>query len=198
MRDAYAARAQQYIDLFGGHDSAHEVDTAFVRRHLQQLRGPVLDLGCGPGHWSAYLHGLGVPVIGVDVVPEFIDHARTAHRGPEFRVGPMTEIDVAEQSAAGVLSWFSTIHLPPAEIGAVLRGFRELLAPGGTLVLGYFHSDDDVAAFDHAVVTAYRWPTDRLAAAVTDAGFVEVERVLRQVADRPDRTYAALAARAVP
>jgi SAM-dependent methyltransferase len=154
VRDAYGARAQQYIDAFDGGDRAHEVDAAFIGRHLQHLRGPVLDLGCGPGHWSAYLNGLGVPVVGVDVVPAFVDHASTAHPGPEFRLGEMTSVDLMGHSAAGVLSWFSTIHLAPQAMGAVLRGFRRLLAPGGTLVLGYFHSDDDVAAFDHAVVTA--------------------------------------------
>ena len=36
----------------------------------------VLDLGCGPGQWSAYLHSLGAEVVGVDLVEEFIAHAR--------------------------------------------------------------------------------------------------------------------------
>lgn len=197
MREAYSSKSLQYIDLFDGDWDAHEVDAAFLRRHLGRSQGPVLDLGCGPGYWASYLHTLGVEVTGVDLVPEFIGHARARHPGPDFRLGSMTDMDAPEHSVAGVLSWYSTIHVPPAELGAVLAGFRRLLRPSGILVLGLFAGDDEVTAFDHAVVTAYRWPADLLTQRLADAGFAQVERIERQVADRPDRRYAALAARAV-
>ena len=71
-----------------------------------------------------------------------------------------------------------------------------MLSPSGVLVVGFFDSDDDVAAFDHKVVTAYRWPVDVFARRLAAAGFVEVERRQHQVDGRPDRRYAALVARA--
>jgi SAM-dependent methyltransferase len=157
----------------------------------------VLDLGCGPGYWAGSLHALGIEVTGIDLVPEFVGHARVRHPGPDFRLGSMTDVDAPEHSVAGILSWYSTIHVPPAELPAVLAGFRRLLAPSGTLVLGFFAGDDEILPFDHAVLTAYRWPADLLAQRLTEVGFAEVERVERRVADRPDRRYAALAARAV-
>ncbi len=197
VREAYSSKSRQYIDLFDGDWDAHEVDAAFIQRHLGQSRGPVLDLGCGPGYWAAYMHTLGIEVTGIDLVPEFIGHARARHPGPDFRLGSMTDVDAPEHSVAGVLSWYSTIHVPPAELGAVLAGFRKLLRPSGTLVLGFFASDDAVTAFDHAVVTAYRWPADLLTQRLAEAGLAQVERIERQVVDRPDRRYAALAARAV-
>src|SRR5580765_536254 len=76
VRDAYSTMSGQYIGLFDGGWQDHEDDTALVRRHLTGLSGPVFDLGCGPGHWTAYLHSLGAQVTGVDMVPEFIAHAR--------------------------------------------------------------------------------------------------------------------------
>ena len=57
--------SEQYIALFDGDWQAHVDDTALVRDHLVGLDGAVLDLGCGPGHWSAYLHSLGADVTGV-------------------------------------------------------------------------------------------------------------------------------------
>ena len=104
VRDAYSSRSQQYIDLFDGDWDAHEVDAAFIRRHLHRAQGPVLDLGCGPGYWTAYLHRLGAQATGIDVVPEFIEHARATHPGPEFRLGSMTDVDVPGHSAAGIKS----------------------------------------------------------------------------------------------
>jgi SAM-dependent methyltransferase len=156
----------------------------------------VLDLGCGPGHWTGHLHALGVDVTGVDMVPEFVAHARAHHHGPPFLLGSMTELDLPEHSVAGILAWYSTIHLPPPDLDRVLAGFRRLLTSSGVLVVGFFDSDDDVAAFDHKVVTAYRWPADVFAQHLAEAGFTEVERLRKQFPERPDRRYAAIAARA--
>ncbi len=196
VRDAYSSMSEQYIDLFDGGWQDHEDDTALVRRHLTGLAGPVLDLGCGPGHWTAYLHSFGAHVMGVDIVPEFIAHAQSTHPGPEFRLGSMTEVDVPEHSVAGILAWYSTIHLPPPELDRVLAEFRRLLAPAGVLVAGFFDSEDDVAGFDHKVTTAYRWPADVFAEHLVKAGFSEVQRLRQQFPERPDRQYAAIAARA--
>ncbi len=195
VRDAYSAISEQYISLFDGPEQAREDEAAFIRRHLTGLAGPVLDLGCGPGHWTDYLHSLGVEVTGIDLVPEFIDHARAIHSGPNFRLGSMTELDVPEHSLAGILSWYSTIHLPPAELDQVLAGFRRLLAPAGRLIAGFFDSDDAVSEFDHKVIAAYRWPVSVFAEHLEKAGFTEVQRLGHRLAERPDRKYAAIAAR---
>jgi 2-polyprenyl-3-methyl-5-hydroxy-6-metoxy-1,4-benzoquinol methylase len=94
VRNAYSSMSKQHIGMFAGGWQDHEDDRAFVRRHLTGLPGPVLDLGCGPGHWTAYLQSCGADVLGVDMVPEFIKHARKAPRDSEFRLGSMTELDM--------------------------------------------------------------------------------------------------------
>jgi SAM-dependent methyltransferase len=193
VRDAYSAASERYIRLLDGVYTDEEAD--LVRRHLTGLSGPVLDLGCGPGYWTAFLHAHGADVTGVDVVPEFVAHARAAHPGPEYVLRSMTELDVAAGSVAGILSWYSTIHLAAPDLHEVLAGFRRLLAPSGVLVLGFFDSDDGAAPFDHAVVTAYRWPVDELARHLARAGLVEVDRLQHRRPERPDRRYAALVAR---
>lgn len=194
--EAYSSLSEQYIGLFGDCSQEHEADTGFVRRHLTGLVGPVLDLGCGPGHWTSYLHSLGADVSGVEMVPEFVAHARAKHPLAEFRQGSMTELELPDHCVAGVLAWYSTIHLSPSELDDVLTGFRRLLVPSGVLVAGFSDSDDEVARFDHKVIAAYRWPADVFSARLTRAGFAEVERLRRQVTERPDRRYAAIAARA--
>ncbi len=196
MRAAYSSLSEQYIGLLDGGWPDDEDDTALVRRHLTGLTGPVFDLGCGPGHWTAYLHSLGAEVVGVDPVPEFIAYAQATYPGPNFQLGSMTDLDVPEHSAAGILSWYSTIHVPPMHLSRVLAQSRRLLAPSGVLIAGFFDSDDVVAAFDHKVITAYRWPANVFAEHLVEAGFTEMQRVLHQLPERPDRKYAAIAARA--
>ncbi len=196
VRDAYSHMSEQYIALFDGDWRAQVDDTGLIRGHLVGLDGTVLDLGCGPGHRSAYLHSLGADVTGVDLVPEFIDYAQTNFAGPRFRLGSMTGLGLPDHSVAGILSWYSTIHLPPPELDGVLAEFRRLLAPSGRLVIGFFDSDDEVAAFDHKVCKAYRWPVDEFSARLSRTGFTELQRFQQQSPDRHDRKYAAIAATA--
>ena len=79
VRDAYASVADLYIELFGTSQQVHADDLAFIGRHLAIRPGTVLDLGCGPGHITGYLRSLGVDAMGIDMVPEFIAHAKAAH-----------------------------------------------------------------------------------------------------------------------
>ena len=194
VRDAYASVADLYIDLFGTSQQVHADDLAFIERHLSIRPGNVLDLGCGPGHITAYLRSLGVDATGIDLVPEFIAHAKAAHPTGTYQLGSMKSLDVENHSIAGILAWYSLIHLPPQGLDEVLAEFRRVMAPAGTLVVGFFDGDE-VAAFDHKVVTAYRWPVDELSERLTRAGFTEVERQHRP-GDGTHRPHAAIAARA--
>ncbi|MDG4837677.1 class I SAM-dependent methyltransferase [Micromonospora sp. WMMD967] len=194
VRQAYASVADLYIGLFGTREQVDPDDLAFVARHLATRTGPVLDLGCGPGHLTGYLHSLGVDTSGIDLVPEFIAHARAAHPGVEFHSGSLESLDVVDGSVDGILAWYSLIHLPPEELDGVLAEFRRALAPGGALVLGMF-DHDEVGPFDHKVVTAYHWPVDEISERLTRAGFVEVERLRRHREGdrRPHTAFAAVA-----
>ncbi|MBQ1072840.1 class I SAM-dependent methyltransferase [Micromonospora sp. C31] len=192
VRQAYASVAELYIGLFGSRQQVHPDDLAFIGRHLAGRTGTVLDLGCGPGHITGHLYSLGADATGIDMVPEFIAHARAAHPSVRYQLGSMEDLDVADHSIAGILAWYSLIHLPPQDLDGVLAGFRRAMAPAGRLVLGFFDGDE-VAAFDHKVVTAFRWPVDEISERLTRIGFTEVER-LRRPSDGAHRPHAAIAA----
>jgi SAM-dependent methyltransferase len=192
VRQAYASVSELYIGLFGTTQRVHADDLAFIGRHLAGRPGTVLDLGCGPGHITGYLRSLGVDATGIDMVPEFIAHAQVAHPSGRYQLGSIETLDVADHSIAGILAWYSLIHLPPQELDGVLAEFRRAVAPAGRIVLGLFDGDE-VVAFNHKVVTAYRWPVEELAERLTRAGFTEVER-LQRPGEGDHRPHAAIAA----
>lgn len=101
-------------------------------------RGPVADIGCGPGQVTAHLHKLGVDAFGVDLSPGMITTARRDHPGPRFEVGSMTELDLPAASLAGLLCWQSLIHIPDDAVPKVFGHFHRVLRPGGPLQL-LFH-----------------------------------------------------------
>ena len=169
VQRAYDSWAPVYIDTFGSADKASEEDRTLLAEWASTVVGRVLDAGCGPGHWSGFLHALGLQVEGVDATAAFVEHAERAHPGIPFRVGDLRRLDLPPGSLGGILAWFSLIHLDPAEVPEVLERFSAALRPGGTVLLGFF-SGDALRAFDHRVVTAWAWPTARMASALDRAG----------------------------
>lgn len=191
---SYSAIADTYIRLIGEIGATDPDDLEFIERHLGTCAGVVLDAGCGPGHLTGFLADLGRDVRGIDLVPEFIDNARSIRPDIAFDVGSMLEVDVPEESLDGILAWYSLIHCAPDELAVPLSRFRKLLSDSGTLVVGFFLGDA-IEPFDHKVTTAYRWPIDEMSKALAAAGFEEIERVQRPGTDLV-RQHAALAVRA--
>ncbi|RBQ21246.1 SAM-dependent methyltransferase [Spongiactinospora rosea] len=183
--DAYDAIAALYADLSRNALDDQPFDRASLEVFAEVVRtaggGPVAELGCGPGHTTAYLRKLGLDIFGLDLSPVMIDLAREAFPDLRFEVGSMDALDLADGALRGIVSWYSIIHTPPRELPAYLGEFGRVLAPGGHLLLGFFESEGDpVTPFDHKVTRAYRWPIDELAALTRAAGFAEVGRILRE------------------
>jgi len=195
VRDAYAARAEEYAAHLGSLDVAHPSDRALVASWADGIEGPVLDAGCGPGHWTASLASRGLDARGVDLVPAFVAHARAAHPGIPFAVGDLAALDAADGELGGALAWYSLIHHAPDRIGAPLRELARVIRPGGALLVGAF-SGTATEPFDHAVTRAWRWAPDALAAEVEAAGFAVVEVHTRTGPGH--RPHLALTARAAP
>ncbi|OYN92723.1 class I SAM-dependent methyltransferase [Parenemella sanctibonifatiensis] len=178
VRQAYAARAEEYIDKLGSMEATAPTDRDLIAGWGTCVTGPVLDLGAGPGHWTAHLHGLGVEIAGVDPVTEFVADARRRFPGVDFQVGGVVDL-APDGNLGGILAWYSLIHLPPDQLDAALLHCFRALRPGGSLLLGHFAADE-LAPFDHAVVTAYAWPLPWIAQRVAEAGFQVVEQHTRQ------------------
>ncbi|WP_033353341.1 class I SAM-dependent DNA methyltransferase [Kitasatospora aureofaciens] len=146
--------------------------------------GPVADLGCGPGRITAYLRGLGVDAFGMDLSPAMIEVARRDHPGLRFEVGSMTDLDLADASMAGLVAWYSLIHVPDDEIGSVFAHFRRVLRPGGPLLLAFHVGDESRLKTQgyggHPMkVYVHRRLPGRMAAWLNDAGFtVEAQMAL--------------------
>ncbi len=135
--------------------------------------GPVADIGCGPGHTTALLRELGAEAFGIDLSPEMIEIARREHPGARFEIGSMTDLQLDDSSLAGVLAWWSLIHIPDEGVPGVLGQFLRVLRPGGVLAVG-FHVGERSTEHTH-----YRTPS-QVAGWLREAGFtIEAQHLLR-------------------
>ncbi|MFF2494758.1 class I SAM-dependent DNA methyltransferase [Agromyces sp. NPDC058064] len=192
VRERYGARAGEYTALLGSVDDLAEQDRELIARWAESIGGSAIDAGCGPGHWTRFLHDRGVEVVGIDLVPEFVDIAARRFPDLDFRTGELGSLPVEDASLGGLLSWYSIIHTEPHAVPAVLDEFARCLRPGATLLLG-FVDGERLEPFDHAVVTAYRWPTREMERTLVASGFDVVETHARH--DAGSRPHAAILAR---
>jgi trans-aconitate methyltransferase len=143
--------------------------------------GPVADIGCGPGHTTALLRELGADAFGIDLSPAMIEIARREHPGARFEIGSMTDLNLDDACLAGVLAWWSLIHIPDEAVPGVLGQFHRVLRPVGALAVG-LHVGEKSRGHDnqpmHAAVH-HRQPS-RVADWLRAAGFtVEAQHLLR-------------------
>ncbi|GAA2325911.1 class I SAM-dependent methyltransferase [Dactylosporangium salmoneum] len=146
--------------------------------------GPVADAGCGPGHVTAHLRGLGVDAFGLDLSPAMIDVARRDHPGVRFEVGSMTRLPLEDASLSGLLAWWSLVHTPDEALPQILSGFHRVLRPGAPLAVG-FHAGEGARLKTEGYgghpmhVYVYRRTPAAMTARLQEAGFtVEAELCL--------------------
>ncbi len=140
-----------------------------LRDWLPERPSDVLDLGCGTGSLSLLAAEQGHHVTGVDRSPAMVGLARakSAGRDAVFLVGDATAPPVGEERFDVVLVRHLLWALP--DPGRAVRHWRELLRPGGRLVLveGVWGTVSPVGI-----------PADRLTALLAPlAGQVRVDRL---------------------
>ncbi|MEU0939278.1 class I SAM-dependent methyltransferase [Embleya sp. NPDC005971] len=164
-------------------------------------RGPVADLGCGPGQVTAYLASLGLAAFGVDLSPRMIESARRAHPELRFVPGSMTALDIANDELGGILCYFVIHHTPPECLPMVFAEFARTLAPGGWLMLGDYIGDGEqvrpIRAYGgHPVSYAsYFLPAEQIVGLLGRAGLVVTARLECEPGDGVKRRHAVFLAR---
>lgn len=145
-------------------------------------------MGCGTGRITAHLRDLGLDVSGVDLSAGMVAVARRQHPELRFAVGSMTDLPVADGALAGLVAWYSIIHVPPEQMPGVFAEFHRVLVPGGRLLLA-FKAGDRLhrleQAYGHTVSYDVHWLSPaRVAAQLAAARFTLHARLDREREDR--------------
>ena len=117
--------------------------------------------------------------------------ARRDYPDLRFEVGTMTDLDLADDSLAGIVAFWSVIHVPDHAMPGVFEQFRRVLRPQGPLLVG-FHVGDEIRHTSEGytgrpinVDTHHRRPS-KVAGWLRDARFtIEAELVIGPDKDVP-------------
>lgn len=113
----------------------------FLKELRESRRGAVrdvLEVGFGNGAFLAFARRRGWHVVGLELIPELVDAARSE----DFDARPAEDlIELPEASYDLVVAFDVLEHIPPDETLAFLASLRRALRPGGTIVLRFPNAD---------------------------------------------------------
>jgi uncharacterized protein len=191
VRDArvlssYDAIATDYADHLVDELRGLPFETWLLDRVIDHVSGqPVVEVGCGPGHVTAYLADGGADATGIDVSPAMVGEAHRRFPGGSYEVGDLRRLARPATSSgwAAVLGWYSLIHLAASELPAAVAALVRPLAAGGWLVLA-LHAGTEVRHleewFGHEVDLDFVLHDPSFVVGIVEAaGLVEVEWYLR-------------------
>ena len=125
---------ERYVPEVPGTIRLEHIHRYLLARDLVNGRR-VLDIACGEGYGSDLMAGVAAQVVGVDIVPEVLEHARRRYRRPHLRfiTGSCTAIPLASQCVDVVVSFETLEHHDQHD--AMMREVKRVLQPGGLLII---------------------------------------------------------------
>ena len=134
---------------------------AFLRRLRDQRCTRLLEIGAGTGQDSLYFQDHGLEVIATDLSPTMVAYCR--EKGIDARVMDFLHLTFPPASFDAAYALNCLLHVPNADLPAVLQAIHGLLRPGGLFFLGVYggQSDEGPAVDDvHDPPRFFSWRTD--------------------------------------
>lgn len=185
IKNSYDRLAAPYAEHLNDELAGKPLDRQLLDRFAEAVRGTGLaaDVGCGPGHVGRYLHDRGVEICGIDLSPGMLEQARRLHPGLQFQQGDLCALAQPDGAFAGIVAFYSIVHLAPAELPRALRELRRVLRPGGPLLLAFHVGEELVHPGElWGVQVPLDWfffRTAEVAAKLRAAGFSQLEIIER-------------------
>lgn len=181
----YDSVAKEYAETFSGEHEKKPKDREILRRFVQEIgdRRPVWDLGCGPGQTTRYLKDLGVDISGLDLSEKTLEQARAIHTEIHFQKGNMLELEIDNESIAGVVAFYAIVHFTGEQVAQAFREIFRVLQPGGIFLLTY-HIGEETIHLDEFLGKAIDidfmfFTSDFISQCLKDRGFEKVEVIER-------------------
>jgi SAM-dependent methyltransferase len=150
VRTSYDRVAAEYAARFGDEMSYKPFDRLMLDWLIAKVggRGPICDMGCGPGQIARYLYSRGAPACGIDLSPEMVAQAQRLNPEIPFQQGDMLALTgVGDESLGGIAAFYTLIHIPRELMVRAMTELKRVLRPGGVL-LATFHIGQQIVHLD--------------------------------------------------
>ena len=126
-------------------------DIPFYVGEARKAAGPVLELACGTGRLTIPIAQARVEIVGLDLSPSMLAHARTKVKAAgvdiEFVEGDCRSFDLGRKFALIFMGFNSMQHLHDhASLAALFANVRRHLAEGGRFIFDVFNPKVEILA----------------------------------------------------
>lgn len=193
--EVYEAKARQWTDARQGKS------VALAHRLLDrapETRGPLLDLGCGPGYLTAELPPGS---IGLDPAAAMLD-LLTRRVGSAVAIqAEAAHLPFATESIGGAVVNAVYVHVDRPDLPLALAELHRVLEVGAPVELGMFGGDQDLTEMTTGDFAGRRfalWRDDHLTDVLLGAGFAVEEHVRYETDHWPNVRSSLVRLRSLP
>ena len=185
LEASYDRVANQFVEEFFEELKRKPFDRKLLDQFAQNVRarGPVCEIGCGPGQIARYLQDRGASMCGIDLSQEMVRWARHLNSDISFEQGNMLALDVPDASLAGIVCFYAIIHLKREDVTRALKQMHRALRPDGRLLLSFHGGQGELHRdewYDQPIsIDVTLFEKEEMAGYLEAAGF-EVERVVER------------------
>jgi SAM-dependent methyltransferase len=123
-------------------------------RHFERIRNwptlfpgrPLLDVGCGGGHWLRLVGQAGIEAYGIDIDEQAVSECKTLGADAQVADGVAHVSTLPDQCLGGVSLLRVVEYLPPDRLVRLLAEARRVLLPGGLLLMETPNADNLLVA----------------------------------------------------
>lgn len=112
----------------------------FLERLRAEGKTRLIEVGAGTGHDGLFFQEHGLDVVATDLAPEMVTRCR--EKGLEAHVMDFLNLAFPSESFDAAYAFNCLLHVPNADLPAVLTGIRSILMPGALLYIGMYGGEE--------------------------------------------------------
>ena len=185
LRAGYDRVAEHYATEFFEELKRKPFDCQLLDQFAESVSGAgvVCELGCGPGQVGRYLKDRGVEMCGVDLSPEMVRVAARLNPDISFSQGDMLALHFPDESLAGIVLFYSIIHVQRDAVTRALKEMSRVLTSNGKLFLAFHGGEGELHRdewYGEKVSIDFRlFQSAEMAGYLEEAGFDDIKVIER-------------------
>jgi ubiquinone/menaquinone biosynthesis C-methylase UbiE len=198
--DCYDKTAINYAEKFFNELDSKHLDKLLLKAFIAEnnVKGRLIDLGCGPGQTTKFLVDNGFSdIIGVDISAEMVKVAKQTNQNLNFEQADILNLTYPDNSFGSAIAFYSIVHFDYAQVQTALKEIKRVLVDKGELLFA-FHIGNDIIRLDnfleHPVeIDFHFFEVAKIKSILLETGYEMVDIIIRQpykdVEHQSERAY---------